>query len=150
MALDIEILGTAASIVDVAQVAEAGEVAPWLNALLGMGTVLTALILIWIVTAVVGSYFVKAKAAPGKPKAAASAPAAAAAAAPAAAANSIPLAVIIAAAAQMVDGPIRNVTVNAPGMSSPVWVGQGRSAIFSSHSAKAPSSVGSLGGIRKG
>jgi len=147
MALDIEILNTA-STADVAQVAQAGEhIEPWANALLGMGTVMTALILIWVVTAIVGSYFVKAKAAPGKPKAAAPAPAAPAAA-PAAAANDIPLAAIIAAAVHMAGGPVRNVTVNAPGMESPVWVGQGRSAIFASHAAKSPNSVRPLGGVK--
>ncbi|MGE4529386.1 MAG: OadG family transporter subunit [Rhodospirillaceae bacterium] len=152
MALEIQVLNAAASVADVAQVAQAAEkLLPWANGLMGMGVVMTALVSIWFATAAVGSYFNKKKAsAPGKSEAAPKASAAAPAAASAAAASSdIPLAVIIAAAVQMVQAPIRNVVVNAPGMASIAWTSQGRQSIYASHTAKAPSSVSSLGTIKK-
>ncbi len=149
MALELGTLTALASISDVAQVAAAAEETPaWLGGLLGMGVVMTALVSIWLATSLVGSYFVKKKAASlGKTEAA---PKGVTAPQPAAAAgNDIPLAVIIAAAVQMVQAPIRNVVVNAPGMATTVWSSQGRQAIYASHAAKAPQAVTSLGTIRK-
>lgn len=134
------------------QLAEAGnKLAPWASGLLGMAVVMTALVSIWVATSLVGTYFNKKKAsAPGKSEAAPKASAVASAAAPAAAASSdIPLAVIIAAAVQMVQAPIRNVVVSAPGMESIAWTTQGRQSIYASHTAKAPSAVTSLGTIKK-
>ncbi len=145
MALETQLLS---SVVDVAQVA-ADEVPAWIGGLMGMAVVMTALVGIWLVTSAVGSYFVKTKAsAPGKTEAAPKA-SAAVAAAPAAAVNEIPLAVIIAAAVQMVQAPIRSVVVTAPGSASVTWTSQGRQAIYASHSAKAPQAVSPLGTITK-
>ncbi|MBN2751636.1 MAG: OadG family protein [Rhodospirillaceae bacterium] len=149
MALETELLNAATSVADVAQVAEAAEkLAPWASGLLGMGVVLTALISIWVATALVGTFFNKKASSPGKTEAAPKAQSATAAAPAAAAANDIPLAVIIAAAVQMVQAPIRNVVVSAPGMESIAWTTQGRQTIYASHMAKAPQSVTSLGTIR--
>ncbi len=149
MALELETLSALTSVVDVAQVAAAAEKTPaWLGGLLGMAVVMTALISIWLATSLVGSYFVKKKApSPGKTEAAPKAPAAVQTSA--AASNDIPLAVIIAAAVQMVQAPIRNVVVSAPGSAGTTWSSQGRQAIYASHSAKAPQAVTSLGTVRK-
>ena len=149
MALEIQLLNAASAITDVAQVAQAEPVPAWIGGLMGMAVVMTALIGIWLVTSLVGGYFVKTKAsAPGKTEAAPKA-SAAVAAAPAAAVNEIPLAVIIAAAEQMVQAPIRSVVVTAPGSASATWTSQGRQAIYASHSAKAPQAVAPLGTISK-
>ncbi len=147
MALEMELLNSASTVVDVAQVA-ANEVPAWQGGLVGMVVVMTALVAIWLVTAMIGTYFDKKKSAPGKSEAAPKA-SAAVAAAPAAATNEIPLAVIIAAAVQMVQAPIRSVVVTAPGGASATWTSQGRQAIFASHSSKAPQAVSPLGTIRK-
>ena len=146
------ILDVAAPVIDVAQVAAAAakEVPAWQGGLMGMLVVMTALVAIWFATSLIGAYFIKTKAsAPGKSEAAPKAQPAAPAAAAAAAANEIPLAVIIAAAVQMVQAPIRNVVVSAPGMASVTWTSQGRQAIYASHTAKAPKSVTPLGTIKK-
>ena len=148
MALETTLLNAASTVVDVAQVAQSGKLLPWESGLVGMGVVMTALAGIWLVTSLVGTYFNKQKAsAPGKTEAAPKA--SAAAAAPAAAMNEIPLAVIIAAAVQMVQAPIRSVVVTAPGSASATWTSQGRQAIYASHSAKAPQAVTPLGTITK-
>ncbi len=138
----------------VAQVAQAtGEIgmAPWERGLLGFVIVMSALIGIWAMTTVVGLYFAKAGAAPKKAEAAPQAAPAAAAAKPVAAApaDEIPLAVIVAAAAFVVGGQVRNVVVHVPGRESVSWTSQGRQAIYTSHSAKAPSAVTSLGTVKK-
>jgi Na+-transporting methylmalonyl-CoA/oxaloacetate decarboxylase gamma subunit len=151
MALETHLLNAASTLIDVAQVAQVKEEVPaWIGGLMGMAVVMTALIGIWLMTAAVGSYFLKQKAsAPGKTEAAPKAQSAAPAAPAAAALNEIPLAVIIAAAVQMVQAPIRNVVVTAPGGASMTWASQGRQAIYASHSAKAPQAVTSLGTISK-
>ena len=150
MALELEAMTAVSSIVDVAQVAAAAaEKTPaWLGGLLGMAVVMTALTSIWLATSLVGSYFNKKASSPRKTEAAPKAPAAATQAS-AAASNEIPLAAIIAAAMQMVQAPIRNVVVNAPGLAAVTWAAQGRQAIYASHSAKSPQAVTSLGTIRK-
>lgn len=148
MALETTLLNAASTVVDVAQVAQTGKLLAWESGLLGMGVVMVALSGIWLVTSLVGTYFVKQKAsAPGKTEAAPKA--SAAPAAPAAAMNEIPLAVIIAAAVQMVQAPIRSVVVTAPGSASATWTSQGRQAIYASHNAKAPQAVTPLGTITK-
>lgn len=146
MALEIQLLDGVSAVAEVAQAATR-EVPAWQGGLTGMVVVMVALIAIWAATAAVGTYFGKKKPAPGKSEAAPKAPAVAAA--PAAAVNEIPLAVIIAAAVQMVQAPIRNVVVTAPGGASATWTSQGRQAIYASHSAKAPQAVSPLGTIRK-
>ncbi|SBW12518.1 hypothetical protein KL86APRO_30068 [uncultured Alphaproteobacteria bacterium] len=146
-----QLLDAAAQVVDVAQVAQAAEEIPaWQGGLMGMAVVMTALVGIWFATSAIGAYFQKKKApAPGKSEAAPKAQPAAPAAPAAAASTEIPLAVIIAAAVQMVQAPIRNVVVSAPGMASVTWTSQGRQAIYASHSAKAPQAVTPLGTIKK-
>ena len=147
-----QLLNAAPAIADVAQVAQAAqdEIPAWVGGLIGMGVVMTALVGIWLATSLVGSYFVKKKAAaPGKSEAAPKAQPAAPAAPAAAALNEIPLAAIIAAAVQMVQAPIRNVVVSAPGAASVTWTAQGRQAIYASHAAKAPQAVTPLGTIKK-
>ncbi len=145
MALEMALLNDVSAVAEVAQAAK--EIPAWQGGLTGMVVVMVALIAIWAATAAVGAYFSKKKPAPGKSEAAPKA--SAVAAAPAAAVNEIPLAVIIAAAVQMVQAPIRNVVVTAPGGSSATWTSQGRQAIYASHSAKAPQAVSPLGTIRK-
>ena len=148
MALETQVLNAASTIADVAQVAQAEQVPAWVGGLMGMAVVMTALVGIWLMTAFVGGYFVKKKAsAPGKTEAVPKA--SAVSAAPAAAMNEIPLAVIIAAAVQMVQAPIRSVVVTAPGSASATWTSQGRQAIYASHNAKAPQAVSPLGTISK-
>lgn len=146
-----QILGAADRVVDIAQVATvAKEVPAWQGGLMGMLVVMTALVAIWAATSIIGSYFVKTKAsAPGKSEAAPKAQPAAPAAPAAAASNDIPLAILIAAAVQMVQAPIRSVVVSAPGAASVTWTSQGRQAIYASHTAKAPQAVTSLGTIKK-
>ncbi len=146
-----QILDAAAQVVDVAQVAQAAkEIPAWQGGLMGMAVVMIALVGIWAATAIVGGYFIKTKAsAPGKSEAAPKAQPAAPAAPAAAAVNDLPLAVIIAAAVQMVQAPIRSVVVSAPGMASVAWTSQGRQAIYASHTAKAPQAVTTLGTIKK-
>jgi len=126
------------------------QLAPWENGLLGMGVVLTALISIWLATALVGTFFVKSAKgkAPGKTEAAPQAPAAAAAPS-AAAADDIPLVAIIAAASYALGGQVRNVIVHVPGKESATWISQGRQSIYASHAAKGPQSVSVIGAVKK-
>lgn len=150
-----DILNAGASILDVAQVANVAaeeETPAWLGGVLGFVVVMAALILIWVACSLVGTYFAKAdsaakrKPAPGKSEAA---PKAAATAAPAAAAEEIPLIAIIAAAAHVMQAPIRNIVVRAPGLESVTWSSQGREAIYTSHAPKLPSSVRPIGTVKK-
>jgi Na+-transporting methylmalonyl-CoA/oxaloacetate decarboxylase gamma subunit len=154
MALELEVLNIASAINDVAQVANVAkneEIPAWLGGVIGMGVVMTGLAVLWLASEITGIYFknqqAKGKTSPGKSEAAPKAPAAVQVSA--AASDDIPLAVIIAAAVQMVQAPIRNVVVSAPGMADSTWSAQGRQAIYASHNAKAPQAVTSLGTIRK-
>ena len=123
---------------DVAQVAAAGaEASPaWLGGLMGMGVVMIALTGLWWVSAAVAQYFLKNP--PKKTEAVSKAPVAAAAAAPAAsqAASGLPLAAILAAVAQIMNQPLRSVTISAPAHPNANWSTQGREAIYSSHLVK--------------
>lgn len=146
------ILETTRAVAEVAQVSGEIVMAPWERALLGFGIVMSALVGIQAMTTVVGLYFSKAgnasKKAEAAPKAAPAAPAAKPAAA-APAEEEIPLAVILAAAAYMVGGQIRSVTVTIPGRDNVTWTSQGRQSIYASHGAKAPGSVSNLGTVKK-
>lgn len=152
MALELGTMTAFASVADVAQIAALTEKTPaWLGGVLGMVVVMTALAGLWFATELTAIYFVKSsakgKTSPGKTEAAPKASAAVQTSA--AASDDIPLAVIIAAAVQMVQAPIRNVVVSAPGSAGTTWSSQGRQAIYASHSAKAPQAVTSLGTVRK-
>ena len=147
----VQLANAAASVTDVAQVATATEHPPaWLGGLMGMAVVMVALTAIWLASSLVGSYFVKN--APKKTDAASKAPVASSAAAPVAsqAAVSFPIAVILAAAAQVLNQPMRNVVINAPATSNANWAIQGRETIFASHLAKAPRDVSGLSAVKKG
>ncbi len=147
-----QLADAASSIVDVAQVAAAAGEAPpaWQGGLVGMAVVMVALTGLWWATAAVAAYFSKNP--PKKTEAVSKAPVAAAAAAPVAsqAATGIPLAVIVAAVAQIIDQPLRSVTVSAPATPNANWSVQGREAIFSSHSVKSPRDVSGLSAVKKG
>jgi len=134
----------------VAQVEGTG-LAPWESAVLGFVIVMTALIGIWVMTSLVGTYFTKTASASKKSEAAPKAAPAAPAAKPVAAApaDDIPLAVIVAAAAWAVGGQVRNVTVNVSGRDSVTWTSQGRQSIYASHSTKAVAPVSTIGTIRQ-
>ncbi len=137
------------ALTQVAQVEGTG-LAPWESAVLGFCVVMSALIGIWFMTSMVGTYFAKAgtsKKAEAAPKAKPAAPAAQPVAA--APADEIPLAVIVAAAAWAVGGQVRNVRVNVGGKESVTWTAQGRQSIYASHGAKAAPAVTTLGTIRQ-
>lgn len=148
----IQLADAAASIMDVAQVAADRADAPpaWQGGLMGMLVVMVALTGLWWASAAVAAYFTKNP--PKKTEAVSKAPVAAAAAAPAAsqAASGIPLAVILAAVAQIMNQPLRSVTVSAPANPNATWVAQGREAIFASHTAKSPRDVSGLSAVKKG
>lgn len=152
----IQIADTVTSLVDVTQVANVAvenETPAWLGGILGMVVVMVALTLQWGFSAITGTYFAKnAKAQPKKTEAVTNSPVAASAAAPSAsmAANGIPLAVILAAVAQMIEQPIRNVMITAPAFAGAAWTLQGRETIFASHALKAPHEVFGLGAVKKG
>jgi len=151
MALELELMSAAGKILDVAQVANVAaesETPAWLGGIMGMVVVLGALALMWLCCAITGTYFGKAKGKPGLGKTEAAPKAAAPAAKVSAAADQIPLAVIIAAAAQIVGEQIRNVVVHVSGHESVAWTAQGRQTIYASHALKAPAAVGVLSGIR--
>jgi len=156
MSVELGLMDVTARILDVAQVAEVAaedEIPAWLGGLMGMVVVLGALAMIWVSTAIVGTYFAKAekrKTGLGKTEAApkAQTPAPAPAAKVSRAADEIPLAVIIAAAAAVVGEQIRNVVVHVSGHESVAWTFQGRQAIYASHALKAPAAVGNLSGVR--
>ena len=119
----LDVWGSVASVIDVAQVVQTAEKTPgWLGGTLGFAVVMTALSSISLATSVVGAFFVKrdaaakGKSAPGKTEGAPKAPAAAQASA--AAGDDIPLAAIIAAAAYTVSAmgqQLRNVVVQCAG-----------------------------------
>ena len=147
-----QLADVASSIVDVAQVAATHPEPPpaWVGGLMGMAVVMVALTGLWLTSAAVAVYFGKIP--PKKTEAVAKASVAAAAAAPVAsqAATGIPLAVIVAAVAQIIDKPLRSVTVSAPASPNANWSVQGREAIFSSHSVKSPRDVSGLSAVKKG
>lgn len=145
------ILETTRSVAEIAQAAADTGMPAWEKGMLGFLVVMAALIGIWAVTSTIGTYFAKSGVGSKKAEAAPKAAPAAAAAKPVAAASAdeIPLAVIIAAAAHAVGGQVRNVIVHVPGRESVSWTSQGRQAIYSSHGAKAPSAVSSLGTVKK-
>jgi len=146
------IADAASSIIDVAQVAATHPEPPpaWVGGLMGMAVVMVALTGLWFVSAAAAVYFTKNS--PKKTEAVSKAPVAAAAAAPVAsqAASGIPLAVILAAVAQIIDKPLRSVTVSAPASPNANWSVQGREAIFSSHLVKSPRDVSGLSAVKKG
>lgn len=150
MSVHVEMIQT---LTDVAQVAQAAADAPSVafKGLVGFGVVMTALIGIWLVTSLVGTYFAKIGTASKKAEAAPKAKPAASAAQPVAAApaDEIPLAVIVAAAAWAVGGQVRNVRVNVGGRESVTWTAQGRQSIYASHGAKAAPAVSTLGTVRQ-
>ena len=145
------IFETTRAVAEVAQATGEGGVNVAVKGFLGFAVVMSALCGIWFMTSLVGTYFAKTANSPKKAEAAPQAAPAAAAAKPVAAApvDEIPLAVIIAAAVQMVGGQVRNVVVHAPGRESVSWTSQGRQSIYSSHGAKAPKAVSALGTIKK-
>jgi len=147
----VQLANAAASITDVAQVAATQEPPPaWLGGLMGMAVVMIALIACWISCSIVGQYFIKN--APKKTEAASKAPVASSAAAPVAsqAAAGLPIAVLLAAAAQILNQPMRNVVISAPAHSNGTWTIQGREAIYASHMAKSPRDVSGLSAVKKG
>lgn len=149
--INVQLADAATSIVDVAQVAAAAVAPPaWQGGLVGMAVVMVALTGLWLATAAVASYF--AKNPPKKSEAVSKATVAAPAAAPVAsqAASGIPLAVIVAAVAQIIDQPLRSVTVSVPANPNANWSVQGREAIFSSHTVKSPRDVSGLSAVKKG
>lgn len=148
----VHLADSAMSIMDIAQVAATHSEPPpaWKGGLVGMLVVMVALTGLWWCSAAVAQYFLKNP--PKKTEAVSKAPVAAAAAAPVAsqAASGIPLAVILAAVAQIVNQPLRSVTVSAPANPNATWVAQGREAIFSSHTTKSPRDVSGLSAVKKG
>ncbi|MGE4529406.1 MAG: OadG family transporter subunit [Rhodospirillaceae bacterium] len=147
----VQLANAAASVTDVAQVAAAQEPPPaWLGGLMGMAVVMVALTACWLASSIVGQYFIKN--APKKTDAASKAPVASTAAAPVAsqAAVGLPIAVILAAAAQLVNQPMRSVVISAPAHSNANWAIQGRETIFASHTAKSPRDVSGLSAVKKG
>ncbi len=144
----LDVWGSVASVIDVAQVVQAAEKTPaWLGGTLGFAVVMTALSSIWLATSVVGAFFVKrdaaakGKSAPGKTEAAPKAPAAAQASA-----------ATIAAAAYTVSAmgqQLRNVVVHVPGRESVSWASQGRQTIYAGHAAKAPQVVNRISSVVK-
>ncbi len=148
----VQLADAAVSVMDIVQVAAStGEPpAAWQGGLMGMAVVMIALTGLWWVSAAVAQYFIKNP--PKKTEAVSKAPVAAAAAAPVAsqAASGIPLAVIVAAVSQIMNQPLRSVTVNAPANPNATWVAQGREAIFASHTMKSPRDVSGLSAVKKG
>ncbi len=147
----VNLADLASSVTDVAQIAAAAEKTPaWLGGLLGMAVVMVALSGLWFASEMTAIYFVKKS--PKKSEAVSKAPGAAAAAAPVASvtASGVPLAAIIAAAAQMVQQPLRSVVISAPAVPGTTWVAQGRETIFTSHAMKSPRDVSGLSAVKKG
>lgn len=147
----VNLADLATSVTDVAQIAAAAEKTPaWLGGIMGMVVVMVALTGLWWASELTALYFVKKS--PKKTEAVTIAPNAAAAAASVAsvAASGVPLAAIIAAAAQMVQQPLRSVVVSAPAVPGTTWVAQGRETIFSSHTMKSPRDVSGLSAVKKG
>lgn len=152
MSVHVEAIRALTEIVDVGQLAQAAAEGPSVafKGLIGFVVVMTALIGIWFMTSLVGTYFAKVGTASKKADAAPKAKPAALAAQPvAAAADEIPLAVIVAAAAWAVGGQVRNVRVNVGGRESVTWTAQGRQSIYASHGAKAAPAVSALGSVRQ-
>lgn len=146
------IIDTTRTVAEVAQASGDIGLAPWERALLGFAIVMSALIGIQAMTTLVGLYFARSekpsKKAEAAPRAVPAAPAAAPVAAAPAAEDEIPLAVIVAAAAYMVGGQVRNVVVHVPGRESVSWTSQGRQSIYASHGPKSPNAVANLGTVK--
>ncbi|SBW12521.1 hypothetical protein KL86APRO_30071 [uncultured Alphaproteobacteria bacterium] len=137
------IIDTTRTVAEVAQASGDIGLAPWERALLGFAIVMSALIGIQAMTTLVGLYFARSE----KPSKKAEAAPRAVPAAPAAE-DEIPLAVIVAAAAYMVGGQVRNVVVHVPGRESVSWTSQGRQSIYASHGPKSPNAVANLATVK--
>jgi hypothetical protein len=138
-------------VVQVANVSKDQEVPAWLGGVIGMIIVMVGLTVLWIASEITALYF-KKQPLPKKTEAVSKAPVAATAAAPMASmtASGIPFAAIIAAAAQVVQQPLRSVVISAPAVPGTSWVAQGREAIYASHTMKAPHDVSGLSAVKKG